>query len=548
MAWIEEVFKRGKKIKHFVDDINPTHHTAILTLHDQHYQDDSLTWQNVNENLEDDTLSGFNHKCDRLRHAIHVSSEGGRRWIPRREYPDEYVEFGRLQYNNGTSWVNLNLGTPTRTGNMLFWDTTNFTLSIIITWKRIKILAVIKNSTAARPLRWQVSLNGLSWNNWSLSSIAHSVVVGYIDKPTAWDSNGTQNNPNIVITQTYSGGYVQFGGDFSSAVYPVTIDPTFSTPQDGTTADVGIEYADINTDTWGLNVRTPSRCAIVKFDISSIASDSTCTSATTHFTIQNNGSDATVTVYSILVANDGWTETGATFNHKVGSTNWAGGHSGCMTSGTDYNATELGHWHAYSADGTEHEYTTTLTASVIATWFGAVNSNYGIMLLGNEQYSEHIYYDSECATSGYRPYITIVYEAGGLVKDYTRGDYVSVPTNDANLETTYTASNIVDVETHNEVFVSQTGQLQHMIHEYKNEVGAEANCRITAILQTDLDTALSHLYLDIYNYHNSEWNNLAEENDVGANTDITFNVIVSDLSNYKNGSNMMCCRIRQEAI
>ena len=38
------------------------------------------------------------------------------------------------------------------------------------------------------------------------------------------------------------------------------------------------------------------------------------------------------------------------------------------------------------------------------------------------------------------------------------------------------------------------------------------------------------------------------KNDVGADTDITFDVVVPDLSNFKDGSDMMICRIRQEAI
>jgi len=142
----------------------------------------------------------------------------------------------------------------------------------------------------------------------------------------------------------------------------------------------------------------------------------------------------------------------------------------------------------------------------------------------------------------------VIGPAGAPTQNYTRGDYLVLPTNDDDLETAYSASDYTDVSSHNETYVDQTGQLQHMIHEFKDYVGSEPNCRLTAILQTDLDTALSHLYLDIYNYHDSEWNNLAEENDVGADTDITFDVIVSDLSNFKDGSDMMCCRIRQEAI
>ena len=354
MAWIEEINKRDKKCKHFVDDIDPTHHYAKISLHDQHYLDDSLSWQEVDETIVDDSsIPGYVAKCDKQRHIIRFGSGGERRWYPRREVTTEYADTGKPDYWAGNRWRVWNLTGLIRGINTVVWETTDYKVTITNKDRRVKLEYILKTSSAYSQIRFPLDLTGLTWDNGNLIG-EDSQIAGVIQYPTAKDTNGTR----LTCTGIYSGGYYEINCDVTSAVYPVIIDPTFS----------------------------------------------------------------------------------------------------------------------------------------------------------------------------------------------TRGDYLVLPTNDDDLETAYSASDYTDVSSHNETYVDQTGQLQHMIHEFKDYVGSEPNCRLTAILQTDLDTALSHLYLDIYNYHDSEWNNLAEENDVGADTDITFDVIVSDLSNFKDGSDMMCCRIRQEAI
>ena len=147
MAWIEQTAERTRKAKIFQDDANPGLRRFVAGIADQHYHDGSV-WQDIDEALVDDGLDGFAHKCEKVRHIIRMGATGTRRWYPRRDHPNEYVTFGRLQSWSGTAWANVNLGTPTRSGNTITWDTANFRLTITNTWHRIKILAVLKTEAA----------------------------------------------------------------------------------------------------------------------------------------------------------------------------------------------------------------------------------------------------------------------------------------------------------------------------------------------------------------------------------------------------------------
>jgi len=143
MAFIEQVNLRTAKTKTFQDEQNPDIKRLIAYVSDVHYNDGS-TWQEISESFENDTLTGFAHKVEKLKHIIHVGSTSTKRWMPRRNVPTEYIEFGRLQSYNGTTWGNVNLGTPVRSGNKITWTTTAFTLSLSVTWKKVKIYVVLK--------------------------------------------------------------------------------------------------------------------------------------------------------------------------------------------------------------------------------------------------------------------------------------------------------------------------------------------------------------------------------------------------------------------
>jgi hypothetical protein len=424
VAWIEQTARRTQKAKIYQDSADPARQRAEFTISDRHYHD-GAAWQDVDDAFVTGTVTGFAHKCEAVRHAIHIGATGTRRWCPRRDHPDEYVEFGRLQSWSGTAWGNVNLGTPTRTGNKITWSTTAFDLSLTNTWHRIKIEAKLKTEAARRRLRWAVSLHGLTWDNWTLVSASDSTIVGTIDKPTAWDATATRDEPNVTITTTYSGGYVEFGGDLAGKTLPITIDPTFT---DGYGGDANTAF-----DTW-MNSGNPgtsvggddtmyvkgdlSYRSLLKFTLSSL-SDYTINAANLYLTDISGYGKATA-IHRILSANSGMTED-ACWNYKDGESGghrWAGdtgadggADAGCTVSGTDYASTVMGTASPHDPFTTPSERNCTLDL----TEFGSmIAANYGMHLYATEGTWQTVgFATSDHATTGYRPKLVVDYTAGG---------------------------------------------------------------------------------------------------------------------------------------
>jgi hypothetical protein len=331
----------------FIEDVagEPQRRRFTTALHDLFYQDDAQQWQAVDENLADDTTTGFANKVDRMRHIIRIGSTGTRRWIPRREYPNEYVEFGRLQSWSGSAWQNVNLGTPTRSGNKIAWSTTSFDLSLTVTWKHVKILAVLKTETARRRLRWSVVLYGLTWNNGTLYG-ADGLPAGEVERPIAWDANGSIDNQNVTITTTYSAGYLEFGGDLSAAVLPITIDPTLDAApgaggDDGSFWSGG--FSNDNNGLWIGDIYGAFMSAFIRFPSVTISNGATIDSAKL---ILGGSSGSANTVNVNIRANDATNPAAPTTNAECVNPNrttvsvdWDS--ITAFSAGTDYDTPDI---------------------------------------------------------------------------------------------------------------------------------------------------------------------------------------------------------------
>jgi len=122
------------------------------------------------------------------------------------------------------------------------------------------------------------------------------------------------------------------------------------------------------------------------------------------------------------------------------------------------------------------------------------------------------------------------------------------------------------VATSNDVRVNQSATAQYAIHQYKDfaEVTPETNkCLIQWEGQTDLDPATSPVYLQIYNHNTDAWETINQVpiaydstfatysgdtryyTSPGANVDFIFRTSVTDLTNYKDESGVVSCRIWQ---
>lgn len=426
MAWVEDINKRSQKAKHFYD-ASTDQWQAEFTISDRHYKDDTDAWQDVEENLVNDT-GGFDKKCDKTRHIFKIASGGARRWQPRRNVATEYVDVTNLQYFQGT-WKNLNLPAAVWKSQGAEWDLANLYASITNTWRSIKADFILKDGTTPTRLRFQLGLTGLTYNHTTgtLTSIADGLVWGYIQKPTAEDANGVI----VPVSSTYDGTYIEWSADTTGATFPIAIDPTFT---DGYGGDVNSAYdtylkGDLRDANFGtanylihFDFRTKDppdfSCAssLYKFVLSSLEGK-TITDANLYLYGYNTQYISNTTyVRRILSGSSGWTETTATFNNADTGVSWAGdtgqdggADAGCSVDNTDTSSTNLSSKN-YSPGRNEYvgeEFNFALDL----TEFGlTIANNYGLYLWGGTLYV----CSSDHATTGYRPKLVVVYQDSGV--------------------------------------------------------------------------------------------------------------------------------------
>jgi len=122
-----------------------------------------------------------------------------------------------------------------------------------------------------------------------------------------------------------------------------------------------------------------------------------------------------------------------------------------------------------------------------------------------------------------------------------------LPTNDNNLETNYSVQDYLDVDTKNDVRVSQTATNEYALHQFKDYV-ADNSRTLEWEGQTKLQPSASTVYLQIYNRNTPEWETVDSDNTTAEDTDFILTANINDLTNYKDGSGVVSCRVYQEAV
>ena len=127
---------------------------------------------------------------------------------------------------------------------------------------------------------------------------------------------------------------------------------------------------------------------------------------------------------------------------------------------------------------------------------------------------------------------------------------VSLPSNDTDLGTAFNYQQYLDVALDDETRVEQCTTGGYTIQQFKVQ-GADDNSFINVVCncQSGRAPSASKVVLQVYDRVDNAWEDLAEENEVGANTDFTFNVdINSDLDHYYDGSYWVSFRVYQRGI
>jgi len=96
------------------------------------------------------------------------------------------------------------------------------------------------------------------------------------------------------------------------------------------------------------------------------------------------------------------------------------------------------------------------------------------------------------------------------------------------------------------VRVSQTASpADYAIHQFKDYVAANS-ATFKCNLQTNLAPSVSTVYLQIYNQITTNWDTIDSDNASGADADFDLQANVPDLGNYKDGDNVVSCRVYQQ--
>jgi hypothetical protein len=162
-----------------------------------------------------------------------------------------------------------------------------------------------------------------------------------------------------------------------------------------------------------------ARRFLQRFNLSAIPASATINSAKVYYykTNARPNSNVTVTLYSVSQANGDWHE-GAQYGGEAqaGDSNWnfkdaAGtpwaGSPGLSTSGVDYEPAVIGSFVIPASAQVGDEYVCDLNLTRVAGWFGANNTNYGILMVASGM-AEYIG-SSENTTAANRPKLVVQY-------------------------------------------------------------------------------------------------------------------------------------------
>lgn len=129
---------------------------------------------------------------------------------------------------------------------------------------------------------------------------------------------------------------------------------------------------------------------------------------------------------------------------------------------------------------------------------------------------------------------------------YTRGDYAALPADDTNLENLFTAQEYLDVDEKDDTRVEQTATNQYTIFQFKDYVGIATDCVLEWEGQTNNPPVLSPVLLQIYNQNSSTWETVDSDDSSPIDTDFVLTASIPDLSDYKDGSLVISCRVYQQ--
>lgn len=125
---------------------------------------------------------------------------------------------------------------------------------------------------------------------------------------------------------------------------------------------------------------------------------------------------------------------------------------------------------------------------------------------------------------------------------------MALPTDNADLETNYSAQDYLDVNASDDVRVGQSGTSQFLIHQYKDFTGGASTANLHWEGQGTQAASTSPIYLQVYNTDTTSWETIDSNNTAAANTDFELSYTLADLTNYRDAQGITTSRVWQEAV
>jgi hypothetical protein len=131
---------------------------------------------------------------------------------------------------------------------------------------------------------------------------------------------------------------------------------------------------------------------------------------------------------------------------------------------------------------------------------------------------------------------------------FSRGNYSALPGNDADLENVYTAAERGYVLSEDDVYTEQSAVSEYIVHQFKDYVGVNNLATLRLEAKSSLAPLISPVTLQIYNRSTALWETIAINNTADADDKFTLYAYVGDLTNYKDGNNVISNRVCQLAL
>lgn len=404
--------------------------------HTQHLREvaynDKGTLRRIAPTWANSGISARPHIVTASRMMVSVGNDGLRRIHPTREV-DRYIEIGTPYVKVAGVWRKVGFTSATRTANSITWHRPQADLRITHGGHFVKLdLELLGGYVPEQNLvAFPVGLQGLTRKGGNI--LADGETVALLRAPVVTDADNAEDVRPIAYEFANVGGQpyiVMTLPSLTGMVRPV-VDPTLTLQPDAAGGkDTGVAPGTQSARNFGvstsLGLGLTGTKPLIEFDCSSVPAAATCSSAILYFyhAAQSTNSPWTAAWYSIASGNAAWIE-GTKNNATAGAgepcwdalaadgaggvtTAWAGS-AGLSTSGTDYEAVSLGSCSGNRSDAVGTEYTVSLTAARVRGWFGAINTNYGIMVGSGFANDAGYMCSSDHATAGYRPKLVVVY-------------------------------------------------------------------------------------------------------------------------------------------